>query len=176
MRMNLFLVLAAVALAGCDCAGEEKKPEATIDRAPAVAAQAAQREEKPEEKPEEEREPTEAELRVRKVRTALRDQGLDPQIDETLPTRLGNREECRPIERRRYNLPGEFVYVIVGTYPDEQAAEACIRSYAAFLGGLWKQYDKDFYRLGRYVIELEPKMDPDVKDRARLAVRSALAD
>src|SRR5690606_29047550 len=122
---------------GCDCAGE-KKDDAVAEKPAATAGQPAAVE-------EEKREPTEEELRVQKMRRALADQGLDPQLDETLPTRLGNREECRPIERRRYNLAGELVYVIVGTYPDSDAAEACIRSYASFVGDRWPRFQNDFY-------------------------------
>ena len=168
--MNIALVVATLALSACDCAGD-RAPAGDQDGNAAVEQKrtAAQEQEKP-------REPTEVELRVQKVRHELADQGLDPQIDETLPTRLGNRPECSPIERRRYNLAGELVYVIVGTYRDEAAAEACILAYQHFLADLWPTYQNDFYRLGRYVIELNPKMTQEQKDKARAAVQRALAN
>lgn len=166
--MTLAIALATLALAGCNCS--DKGEQAPAAQAPAQEQQAQQQ---PTAEPER-KEPTEEERRVLRMREALAAQGIEVELDETLPTRLGNRDECRPIERRRYNFPGELVYVIVGTYPTQEEAQACIDAYAAFLGNQWPTYQNDFYRHGRYVIELNPPNDADLKKRAKAAVEIAL--
>lgn len=171
-RFVLFLAL-GFAAAGCSCSESAKKSDAA-DRgqaaAPVQQGQAAA--EAAEEAPPPE--PTEEELRVERVVTALRKQALGPTFDETLPTRLGNLDECRPTERRRYNLEGELVYVIVGTYPTAEAAGACIQAYENFVGAMWDRFKDDFYQQDRFVIELNPTMTDPQKDGARAAVREAL--
>ena len=173
MRQLIATAALAAFAAGCGgCFGSDgKKPEegagnVATDKAPATGAAPA------EEAPP--AEPTEADLRAERMTTALEAQGLGPQFHETLPTRLGNLDECRPEERRRFNLEGELVYVIVGTYPNAEAAQACIDAYAKLLGNLWNTYRDDFYRFDRFVIEVNPEMKQEQKDKAGAAVRNAL--
>jgi hypothetical protein len=175
MYKSLIILALGFAVAGCSCSDDAKK-KAAADRgqatAPAQQAQAGKEREAPAEAAP--AGPTEAELRVERVVAALRDQGLGPTFDETLPTRLGNLDECRPTERRRYNLDGELVYVIVGTYATAADAETCIKAYEAFLGTMWNQFKNDFYQHDRYVIELNPQMTAPQKKGSSAAVRKAL--
>ena len=161
MYKSLIILALGFAVAGCSCSDDAKKKAAT-DRgqatAPVQQGQQAQGE-SPEDAPPPE--PTEAELRVERVVAALRDQGLGPTFDETLPTRLGN-------------LDGELVYVIVGTYETAEGAGTCIKAYEAFVGSMWNQFKNDFYQQDRYVIELNPQMTAAQKKGASAAVRKAL--
>ena len=169
MYKNLIAAFLTLAIAGCSCSddaatpaadkkGETKAPQ---QQAPAIPAEEA--------KP-----PTEAELRIERIKKALADQGLEPQDNETLPTKLGNLDACKPTERRRYNLAGELVYVIVGTYPTTEAANACITAYEGFVGAMWDRFKGDFYRDDRFVMELNPTMTAEQKEKASAAVRASL--
>ncbi len=171
MRKSLVLLL-ALALAGCTCAGDEKKPAGgtATDQKPATQAPAA---EQPEEKPAEQP-PTELQLRQQRIEKSLDENEAKPTFSETLPRPLGDRPACKAEERRRYNLEGDEVYVIVGTFPNVDAAKACIADYQQFLGKFWEQFKSDFYLEDRFVIELNPKMTPDIKAKAKKAVSAAL--
>lgn len=172
MRKCLVIVF-ALAVAGCSCS-ESKKPAATgTTQSPVAGAPAAgQPAEAPAEQPQAQ---TELQQREGRVTKALAEQGLKPQYTETLPTQLGSRAECKPVERRRYVIDeNEEIYVVVGTYPTADAAKACIASYQQFLGGLWDQYKGDFFQQDRFVIELNPKAPADMKEKARKALDGSL--
>jgi len=173
MRHHIAIAALALSVAGCGgCFGsDEKKSDApsgptATGKAPATGTDATT--------PEVPAEPTEAERRAERVMKALEARGLAPQFHETLPTRLGNLDACLPEERRRFNLEGWEIYVIVGTYPTAEAAQTCIDAYAKFLGNLWDTYRNDFYRFDRYVIEVNPKMSPEQKEKAGAAIRASL--
>ncbi|WP_373044107.1 hypothetical protein [Vulgatibacter sp.] len=172
--MRKSLAILVLALAAFGCSKKEEKPEGAKEAPAAGAPAAGQQQQQQGQAAEEKQEPSEKEMRIERVTKALGDAGLGPKGDETLPTRLGNRPECSPTERRRYNLEGEEMYVIVGTYADEAAATACMDAYQKFLGGMWEQFKADFYRDGRFVIELNPKMPAEQKEKARKAVAGSL--
>lgn len=200
--MSRKVLVLALALAATACSKKEKPAasEAANERPRAVAS-AAERQEPavaerpaPGQEPEQARKPVtegqpweqagaegtarpsdpELDQRERRVMAALEKAKLGPLFSETLPTRLGNLDACRPIERRRFNITGDELYVIVSTYPTEEAAEACLSAYAALVGPKWPRYQGDFWRKGRFVLEVNPKMEPAAKERLKAAAVSAL--